>query len=103
MTRSFFFISASRNIRKWTEESFKSPPFNLALQTEWLSTPRVVKLKDIYTNLRWVHIHRKPCDVLKQDIDGYWQMLMNKELGDGPVRILVEGIKKQNNRMYLKD
>ena len=95
------------DIRKWTEQSFNSPPFSLAIQSEWLTTPRTMKLKEIYTNLQWVHIHRKSCDVLKQAIDGYWKMLVDQELGDGPVRILVEGLnlvilQKIKNKIKIK-
>ena len=90
-----YLFSEIQNIIKWTKQSFRSPPYNLAVHSECSSTTRTVKMNDIYTDLKWVHIHRKPCDVVAQDIDGYWQMLVNQELDKTdkePVRILVVGM-----------
>ena len=73
-------------------------PFCLAVGPDWtLKPPKPApRLKDIHTDLTWTKKDRKPGGVKQQRVESLTHLLLNEDLGEGPVRILVQGEMLQN-------
>ena len=77
------------DIKRWTKETFLTPPFCRSFGLDWTLPPR---LELVHTNVRWTCKHRKAHTVEQRDLENITKILNEEELGEsGPVRILVQG------------
>ena len=82
------------DIKRWTKESFTTPPFCRSFGLDWTLPPRnpAPHLEKVHTKVRWTRKHRKAYTVEQEDLENITKILNEQELGEsGPVRILVQG------------
>ena len=85
-------ISGLKYIQLLNKQSLRNKPFCLAIGKDWTLRPSKTDLREIYTDLSWTHIHRKPYGSKKEKLKSLIELISAKQLReDGPVRILVKG------------